>query len=748
MAGETLAQLQVVVSAPLATLGRDLAQMRSMVAANTSPIGRMFQTAFGFVGGSAIISAVQGVVGGIKGMVAEGFNFNAQMETMQTGFEVMLGSAAKARKMIGDLKDFAKITPFETDNLAQAAQMLMSTKAVAEKDLIPTLRKIGDAAAGSSKGFASLPHVMLAVTQMMMKGKISAEEMSKQLVNAGIPAWSILSDKMGISVKTLMQMAKEGKLGLDAVMLLVDGMGDRFSGMMQKQSRTWMGLMSTIRDSIKINLGDAFKPLFEKAKSYLTIISDAMAGIQSPATPKIAWLDKLISLIPSAKTIAEWIEKIINMVETGLQNPLVQAAGKFAAITVAVLGVFAAVATVKAAVLTVVGLLGGWTIPILAAAAAIAGIVVLIQRAFAGPDGAKFLALWNEIKFLVIEIGMNLRDMILPVIVQVRDAMAIAFSADGGLQKGFDSFLGTVMNGLVKILDFLSILTSDWDLMWEYISAKAAETAVLLYEQFRHVLNVQIPFAIVAMWDGMIAGGIEAFSQLGNYFEALINFWKELFNTFIDMWIARFKYITEAIKLAKAGDPAGALEAIVAGESGAVAAGAQRSAEATKTFAGTMAGIMSSVLEKTMAAMKPGLDAMPDRKDSPLLAELKKRSGEAWEALKKEREKDRRERAGSPKKGLPEELPVAPFGAGGEEDGGEKKAEEEEKAKQKIDFVGLADLNKRIQQALGSAEAKNQKAMIAGINKVAVAAEKNVVVGGEIRDAVKLQVKMPARFGG
>jgi phage-related protein len=97
-----------------------------------------------------------------------------------------------------------------------------------------------------------------------------------QLAERGIGAWEILSQKMGKSKQELMDMAAEGKLMADdALPLLIDGLG-KYAGAMEKQSKTFGGLMSTMKDAFKEFAGQATIPLFENLKKLLQPAIDTL----------------------------------------------------------------------------------------------------------------------------------------------------------------------------------------------------------------------------------------------------------------------------------------------------------------------------------------------------------------------------------------------------------------------------------------------------------------------------------------
>ena len=173
----------------------------------------------------------------------------ADMEQTQTAFANMLGSAKEAAGFVKDLQKFAAETPFEFNQVKGAAQKFLAFGFTAEQ-VIPTLTAVGDAASALGMRQDGIDRLTLALGQMAAKGKVSGEEM-RQLAEAGIPAWQMLAESIGVSIPEAMDMVSRGTVdaqtGLEA---LVDGMNEKFAGMMELQSQTVAGLLSTIQDNI------------------------------------------------------------------------------------------------------------------------------------------------------------------------------------------------------------------------------------------------------------------------------------------------------------------------------------------------------------------------------------------------------------------------------------------------------------------------------------------------------------------
>ena len=270
---------------PISLAYKAIKGMISMLASAFMALAKLvvsaFTTAFGAI--KSLVSGAWGIMQSVFGMIASkvselkdrGFEVNALLEQQTIVFEQLTGSASRAKQMIAEMYDFAARTPFEFPDLTQAAVGLLATKKILAADILPTIKKLGDAAAGSSKGFAAMPRITLAVSQMLTKGKIQAEEMN-QLAEAGVPAWDTLAKAMKKSTTEVMELGRKGKLGTKEVMMLIDGLGKKYEGLMEKQSKTWTGLTSTIKDQMGMAAATAIKPFFDFAKTQLAGFVDLM----------------------------------------------------------------------------------------------------------------------------------------------------------------------------------------------------------------------------------------------------------------------------------------------------------------------------------------------------------------------------------------------------------------------------------------------------------------------------------------
>jgi tape measure domain-containing protein len=222
-------------------------------------LGEVIKSSLAF---GAVYQGLALVKQGFDAVVGGGIQFNANMQENEIAFTQMLGSAEKAKAMLADLTQFAATTPFELPQVEDAAKKLLAFGFQAEQ-IRPMLTAIGDAAAGLGLGAAGIDRITLALGQMQAKTKVQSDEML-QLVEAGIPAWDILSKAMGVPTAQLQKMVSDGVVPADkAIQALVAGMEQRFPHMMDAQSKSFSGLMSNLKDNLSQTFGTIMKPTFD-----------------------------------------------------------------------------------------------------------------------------------------------------------------------------------------------------------------------------------------------------------------------------------------------------------------------------------------------------------------------------------------------------------------------------------------------------------------------------------------------------
>jgi tape measure domain-containing protein len=219
----------------------------------------------------------KGVTEPLADMAMQGIKYNATIEDLQTAFGVLLGSETKAADMMGKIREISRTTPFETEQLAQAAETFLAY-GMAQEKVLPTLTKLGDVAMGNSEHFKVLTYNM---AQISAAGKLQAVDL-RSLVLAGWNPLKTIMETTGESMDEVKARMKDGKISYEEVEKALDKVtsaGGRFYQGMEKGSKTFNGQMSTLKDTINEVLANATKPFFDflKDKAIPFLIELSMA---------------------------------------------------------------------------------------------------------------------------------------------------------------------------------------------------------------------------------------------------------------------------------------------------------------------------------------------------------------------------------------------------------------------------------------------------------------------------------------
>lgn len=210
-------------------------------------------------------AAVAAAVGGLAVLTAKAIKEAADMQTVSTSFEVLIGDVDKAKRTIADLRSFAARTPLEFKDISTAAQNLMAFGSEAD-EVKDQLSMLGDIAMGQAD---KLESIVRAYGKIQAKGKASMEELN-MVTEAGVPVLQALADMYGTTTTKVLEMVSAGKVGfsdVDQAFKDMTSSGGQFYGMMDEQSKTLNGMVSTLKDNLTLlltKLGEAVLPTATK----------------------------------------------------------------------------------------------------------------------------------------------------------------------------------------------------------------------------------------------------------------------------------------------------------------------------------------------------------------------------------------------------------------------------------------------------------------------------------------------------
>lgn len=184
-------------------------------------------------------------------LTSQGPAVAASREKTLMAFNTMLGEDA-ADAFLSELEIFSMHTPFEYDALASVSKTLMAFGYAAE-DIIPTLKKIGDAGSALGWDTASQMAVATYLGRMQVTGKASLEYLNP-LLERGIDVYGYLAESLkpvlgDVTNKEIAEMLSKGELSGEGVAkTILQYLGEDYGGAMEDFAQSTAGLESTMSD--------------------------------------------------------------------------------------------------------------------------------------------------------------------------------------------------------------------------------------------------------------------------------------------------------------------------------------------------------------------------------------------------------------------------------------------------------------------------------------------------------------------
>lgn len=228
---------------------------------------------------SVLTGAIGSVTAALGAGAVAGVKYNASIETYQTSFEVMTGSAEKAAEVIDRLKKVGAETPFELPDLADTTQLLMNYGLTAD-EAMDKMMMLGDISQGSAD---KMSRIAMAYGQMSSAGKVQLEDV-KQMIEAGFNPLQEISESTGESMSSLYDRISKGTIFVDEITASMEratSEGGKYYQSMEKQSQTFDGMISTLKDNAQQLLGDVVQPISDSMVS--TLLPAAIDSINQMA---------------------------------------------------------------------------------------------------------------------------------------------------------------------------------------------------------------------------------------------------------------------------------------------------------------------------------------------------------------------------------------------------------------------------------------------------------------------------------
>lgn len=276
---------------------RELAELQRMQTRHLGGAGARSGADNGFMGGigRALLPAI-----GIAGAVAFGgkaLNSGLQSQARQTSFEVMAGKES-GTKLNNDLTKYAQDSIFGTE-VYQNAQTMLGF-GIAAKQVMPTLKMLGDVSMGDAQKLGSLT---LAFSQVQAAGKLTGSDLL-QFINAGFNPLQEISQKTGVSIGVLKKKMEDGAISADMVRQAFEqatGPGGRFFDMTNKIAQTDFGKWQAFQGQIEgfaMKIGGMLAPVLgDLITNYLSPFVDWLGTAATWIQQNWDWIGLLVTII-------------------------------------------------------------------------------------------------------------------------------------------------------------------------------------------------------------------------------------------------------------------------------------------------------------------------------------------------------------------------------------------------------------------------------------------------------------------
>ena len=273
--------------------------------------------------------AFAGATAGVGLLLREAGRF----EQSQIAFTTILGGAEAAQAKLAELAEFAANTPFTLPGIEANAKSLLAVGIESEK-LLPTLKALGDVSAGLS---VPLERLALNFGQVRTQGKLTGREV-RDFAVAGVPIVAELAKNLGKTEKQIQELVSKGAIGFEEVeaafISMTSGSG-AFADLMDKQSRSFFGILSNISDSLILLARDVGQELLPEAKALVSEFQEWMSVNKAILKQRLSkFVGVLVKFIKDMVKVAKGAGQVINSLADrfgGLENVLLSLSAAVAA---------------------------------------------------------------------------------------------------------------------------------------------------------------------------------------------------------------------------------------------------------------------------------------------------------------------------------------------------------------------------------------------------------------------------------
>ena len=293
--------------------------------------------------------AATGVVTGMYGiteLVKSSYQAAMRMDNLNLSFESIYGSSAKAGAQMDFVRKISDDLGLSFTDTAEGAKKLFAAArgTEVEQDANQIFKAFSTMSAALKLTGDETNSVFLAVSQMISKGKVSAEELRLQLAERMPGAVTLFAKSIGVTTKELDQMLQNGQVGLDSLRKFAlevqntyaagaAGASKGLQAELNRVSNAWFDLkrafvdakgsaetLSVISDVLK-NIGSAAPAIISLA-AILTRLSVSIASVYAATKAILALREAVVAASGGAALLSGGLAKMGASLAAFVASPL------------------------------------------------------------------------------------------------------------------------------------------------------------------------------------------------------------------------------------------------------------------------------------------------------------------------------------------------------------------------------------------------------------------------------------------
>lgn len=253
----------------------------------------------------------------VGAVVKHGISEAMKTETSKVSLSAILGDPGQADALLSQIDQLATSTGMARDGLRESAQQLINN-GIAARQVMPWLKAIANVNALSGGGEERGKRIASAITQILGKGELRAEEVKSQLGDAGFPIQE-LAKTAGMSMKDFNKAMEEGHVGVDVLIKTLNRLNED-KNVVGKVADTTEGQLGRLRQQFD-QTAESIGNLFKGGESAVTMLTDSLKGWQhalsgglkrndrwdvAKAFYENLWLGDFSTLASSSKFAKSW----------------------------------------------------------------------------------------------------------------------------------------------------------------------------------------------------------------------------------------------------------------------------------------------------------------------------------------------------------------------------------------------------------------------------------------------------------